>query len=413
MNGWNYKSAWQAIWAAWQSRVKVMVRGDSHLHFDRSRSVRLTKRLAYRRFVPRFDACLAPGTWSREYFEHYGARPERIFFVPHVVDVDFMESESQRSSAARAELRRQWKLREDSFVFLFVGKFTETKRPLDFVKALCEAAKQRKGIQGLMVGDGPLRPACEEFVSSHDAPVTFAGFLNQSQIVRAYVCGDVLVLPSIGETWGMVVNEAMACGRPSLVSDRVGCGPDLVMAHETGVIFPHGNVTALSSAMINMAANPAQTTDMGRKAQSHLKKYSVQGAVDGVLHALHTTVGGDGGCMHAVTPLDTRYRADALIDVAVPASFHDHSGMAQFTRRQHHTRGFSVSFCPGCRGARTETGCAATARTFRYLRCSRRCSAWPTPFPCSGRTMLSGVSSAAGYFRRARLRRRCCWPCWG
>lgn len=292
VNGWNYKSAWQAIWAAWQSGVKVMIRGDSHLHFDRSRSVRLTKRLAYPRFVPRFNACLSPGAWSREYFEHYGARRDRIFFVPHVVDVDFMESGSQRFSTERPDLRRRWKLREGSFVFLFVGKFTETKRPLDFVKALREAAKQCKHIQGLMVGDGPLRPACEEFVSSHDAPVTFAGFLNQSQIVRAYVCGDVLVLPSIGETWGMVVNEAMACGRPSLVSDRVGCGPDLVMAHETGGIYPHGNVAALSSAMVDMAANPVQSAEMGRKAQSHLRRsYSVQAAVEGVLQALQATVG--------------------------------------------------------------------------------------------------------------------------
>jgi glycosyltransferase involved in cell wall biosynthesis len=291
VNGWNYKSAWQAIWAAWQRGVKVMVRGDSHLHFDRSRSLRLIKRLAYRRFVPRFDACLAPGTWSREYFEHYGARPDRIFFVPHVVDVDFMESESQLCSAERPQFRRQWKLREDSFVFLFAGKFTETKRPLDFVKALCEAAKQGKHIQGLMVGDGPLRPTCEEFVTSHDAPVTFAGFLNQSQIVRAYVCGDVLVLPSIGETWGMVVNEAMACGRPCLVSDRVGCGPDLVMGHETGVIFPYGNVATLSSSMVNMATNPVQTTEMRLKARRRLKKYSVQAAVEGVLHALQATVG--------------------------------------------------------------------------------------------------------------------------
>jgi glycosyltransferase involved in cell wall biosynthesis len=291
VNGWNYKSAWQAIWAAWQSGVKVMVRGDSHLHFDRSRPVRLTKRLAYRRFVPRFDACLAPGTWSREYFEHYGARPDRIFFVPHVIDVDFMQSETRRLSAEGSDLRRHWNLREDSFVFLFVGKFTETKRPLDFLKAISEAAEQGKHIQGLMVGDGPLRPACEEFVSSHDAPVTFAGFLNQSQIVRAYVCGDVLVLPSIGETWGMVVNEAMACGRPCLVSDRVGCGPDLVMGHGTGVIFPHGNAAALASEMVNMAANPAQSKEMGRKAQSHLKKYSVQGAVEGVLYALQATEG--------------------------------------------------------------------------------------------------------------------------
>jgi glycosyltransferase involved in cell wall biosynthesis len=291
VNGWNYKSAWQAIWAAWKSGVKVMVRGDSHLHFDRSRSVKVTKRLAYRRFVPRFDACLAPGTWSREYFEHYGARPDRIFFVPHVVDFDFMERESRRLLAERPELRRQWNLRQDSVVFLFVGKFTETKRPLDFVKAVWEAAKQGKHIQGLMVGDGPLRPACEGFVTSHDAPITFAGFLNQSQIVRAYVCGDVLVLPSIGETWGMVVNEAMSCGRPSLVSDRVGCGPDLVIAHETGLIYPHGNVAALSSAMLNMAASPAQSAEMGHKAQRHLNEYSVQAAVDGVLHALQATVG--------------------------------------------------------------------------------------------------------------------------
>lgn len=291
VNGWNYKSAWQAIWGAWKSGIRVFVRGDSHLHFDRSRSVRLTKRLAYPRFVPRFDACLAAGSWSREYFEYYGARPERIFFVPHLVDVDFMESQSQRFSEERTELRRQWKLCKDSFVFFFVGKFTETKRPLDFVKAISEAAKQGKHLEGLMVGDGPLRPACEEFVRCHDAPVTFAGFLNQSQIVRAYVCGDVLVLPSIGETWGMVVNEAMACGRPCLVSDRVGCGPDLAMGHDTGVIFPHGNVAALASAMVNMAANPAQSTEMGRKAQNHLKTYSVQAAVEGVLQALRATVG--------------------------------------------------------------------------------------------------------------------------
>lgn len=268
-----------------------MVRGDSHLHFDRSRCLKLTKRLAYRRFVPRFDACLAPGVWSREYFEHYGARPNRIFFVPHVVDVSFMESESQRLSVERPALRRSWKLSEDSIVFLFVGKFTETKRPLDFVRAISDAAKQGKSVQGLMVGDGPLRPACEEFVDSHDAPVAFAGFLNQSQIVRAYVCGDVLVLPSIGETWGMVVNEAMACGRPCLLSDRVGCGPDLVIAHETGIIYPHGNVATLSSAMVDMAADPAQAAEMGHKAQSHLKKYSVQAAVEGVLHALQATVG--------------------------------------------------------------------------------------------------------------------------
>lgn len=291
VNGWNYKSAWQAIWAAWRSGVKVMVRGDSHLHFDRSRSVKLSKLLAYRRFIPRFDACLAPGIWAREYFEHYGARRDRIFFVPHVVDANSLRAESERLLARRCELRRSWKLRDNSIVFMFVGKFTETKRPLDFIKALCQAAKEREDIEGLMVGDGPQRAACEDFARSHGVPVAFTGFLNQSQIVRAYACGDVLVLPSVGETWGMVVNEAMTCGRPALVSDRVGCGPDLVIGDDTGEIFPHGDVAALAAAIVNMAANPERLVEMGSSAGSRIGKYSLRASVEGVLNALDAIVG--------------------------------------------------------------------------------------------------------------------------
>lgn len=290
VNGWNYKSAWQAIWAAWQSGVKVFARGDSHLHFDRSRSLKLTKLLAYRRFVPRFDACLAPGCWSREYFEYYGARPGSIFFVPHVIDAVFIQGENQRYGAQLSALRQAWNLQEESMVFLFVGKFTETKRPLDFVKAVNEAANREEGIEGLMVGDGPLRSACEQFVQSYNAPISFTGFLNQSEIIRAYVCGDVLVLPSVGETWGMVVNEAMACGRPALVSDRVGCGPDLIIPERTGLVFPHGDVPALAESMIKMAKNRVQVAQMGRDAKERLQKHSLQAAVDGVLQALETTV---------------------------------------------------------------------------------------------------------------------------
>jgi glycosyltransferase involved in cell wall biosynthesis len=299
VNGWHYKSAWQAIWAAWQSDVRVFVRGDSHLHSLRSRSVRLTKLVAYRRFVPRFDACLAAGEWSREYFAHYGARPDRIFFVPHVIDARYISSEGHRLSAMQSELRRLWGLREDSIVFLFVGKFTETKRPLDFVRAVYNASRNEGSVEGLMVGDGPLRGACEDFVRSHHAPVSFAGFLNQSQIVRAYASSDVLVLPSIAETWGMVVNEAMACRRPCLVSDRVGCGPDLVLPEETGIVFPHCNVPALAASMVKLARNPAHIAAMGRNAHDRLRSYSVEAAVGGVLQSLAVTLGSaESPCVH-------------------------------------------------------------------------------------------------------------------
>jgi glycosyltransferase involved in cell wall biosynthesis len=291
VNGWNYKSAWQAILAAWQSDVRVFVRGDSHLYAPRSLPLSLAKVVAYRRFIPRFDACLAAGEWSREYFAHYGARPDRIFLVPHVIDSEYMSSECQRLQAKRSELRQQWGLREDSVVFLFVGKFTEIKRPLDFVRALYDASRSEASVEGLMVGDGPLRRPCEDFVRSHKAPVSFAGFLNQSQIVRAYASGDVLVLPSAGETWGMVVNEAMACWRPCLVSDRVGCGPDLVLPEKTGVVFPHCNVPALAASMVKLARNPTLIAVMGENAHNRLRNYSVGVAVEGVLESLAATIG--------------------------------------------------------------------------------------------------------------------------
>lgn len=285
--GWNYKSAWQAIWAGWHAKIKVLVRSDSHLHTPRSLGKRMLKSVGYRQFIPRFDACLAVGKWSREYFLHYGASPDRIFFVPHAVNNDSLRSESQRLKPVRGELRKRWGLQEDAIVFAFAGKFVGEKRPMDFVQAIQRAQRSDSKIQGLMIGDGPLRIACEEFVRTHQIPVRFAGFLNQSQIATGYAACDALVLPSESETWGLVVNEAMACGRPCIVSDKVGCGPDLVVPRQTGAIFPLGDVEALSDAMIAVGQDSVQLAAMSAAANRKIRDYSVPVAVDGVVRCLN------------------------------------------------------------------------------------------------------------------------------
>lgn len=291
VNGWHYKSAWQAIWACWKSEVKVLVRGDSHLHTPRSRLKKLAKSVAYRRFIPRFDACLAAGQWSREYFLYYGARPERIFFVPHAVDSERIAAECRRWEPTRSELRTQWGLDEKAVVLVFAGKFIERKRPMDFVHAIDRAARKGAAVQGLMVGDGPLRADCEDFVRAHRSPIRFTGFLNQSQIVAAYVASDLLVLPSDGtETWGLVVNEAMACGRACIVSNRVGCGPDLIRPGQTGARYPVGDVHALAALMIDLVKYPSRLVTMGTHAQNRIKQYSVQAAVDGLTECLAAVV---------------------------------------------------------------------------------------------------------------------------
>ena len=148
VNGWHYKSAWQAIWACWRAGVKVAVRSDSHLHTRRSLAKRLVKQCAYPRFIRRFDGCLAVGKWSMEYFLHYGAEEKRIFFVPHAVNDSFFHAESERLRPVRAELRKSFGLDENAAVFMFAGKFIEKKHPMDFVRAIERASEKNSRIQG-------------------------------------------------------------------------------------------------------------------------------------------------------------------------------------------------------------------------------------------------------------------------
>ena len=287
ISGWHYKSAWQTMRACWKTKTPVMMRSDSHLHTDRSGVKRAAKWPLYRCFIPKLDACLAVGEWSRDYFLHYGAAPERTFIVPHAVDSEFFSQASAKLLSKRQNLRGQWGIRDASTVFLFAGKFIEKKRPLDFVRAIGAAAQSGAPVFGLMVGDGPLRSACEELTRIESFPISFAGFLNQSEIPTAYVAVDALILPSDGgETWGLVVNEAMACGRPCFVSDRVGCGPDLIEQDITGGVFPLGQMTKLVELITKYAAQPSRLSAMGQRAKEKVEGCSMETVVNSLVQAI-------------------------------------------------------------------------------------------------------------------------------
>jgi len=289
VHGWHYKSAWQAIRACWKARVPVLVRSDSHLKTPRSPLKRAAKWPLYKWSIPRLDACLPVGRWSRDYFLHYGADPARIFVVPHCVDSSRISGQARDLMPRREELRRKWQLAPGDTVWLFAGKFTEKKRPLDFVEAIGRARQLGSSVIGLMAGDGPLRTQCEAYAATHGAPITFAGFLNQTEIVQAYVAADALVLPSDGgETWGLVVNEAMLSALPCIVSDRVGCGPDLIEEGRTGDVFPLGGIEALAG-ILQRYARPTLSS-MGARAFEKIQNYSVESAADSLIEAVAHTL---------------------------------------------------------------------------------------------------------------------------
>ena len=289
VTGWNTRSHWQAMAACWRTGTPLLVRGDSHLGTPRSAVKRAAKEVAYRAFIPRFDGYLIVGERAREYLLHYGADRRRMHFAPHFVDAEFFRA--QAAAADRPALRERYGLAPDSRVVLFAAKFTDVKRPVDFVEAVAEVSRRRGGVEGLMVGDGPLRPEVEAAVARTGAPVRLAGFLNQSEMPGAYALADALALPSATETWGLVVNEAMACGLPVAASDTVGCVPDLVDEGVTGTSYPAGGgAGALAGALerlLPLVENPATR----RALASLTETYSLERCVEGVLSGVQRASG--------------------------------------------------------------------------------------------------------------------------
>lgn len=291
VQGWDVLSFWQAIVACWQTHTPVLVRGDSQLLTRRSLLKRSLKYLTYRWFVPKFNAYLVVGKRAEEYYLHYGADRNKMFFVPHCVDNYFFASAIAALESQRQSLRQSWGIPPDSLVFLFAGKLIAKKRPADFLKALEITCKYVQGISGLVVGDGPLRSELEILSKGAKLPVTFTGFLNQSEMPKAYVVSDILVLPSdSGETWGLVVNEAFASGLPAIASDSAGCVPDLIIPGQTGEVYPCGNVEKLAGIFKTLVFKKEHLREMGERAHRLIENYSIANSADGTLRAVQAVV---------------------------------------------------------------------------------------------------------------------------
>jgi glycosyltransferase involved in cell wall biosynthesis len=239
--GWALRSYWQAARACRRLGVPVLVRGDSHLGTRRNGALWAAKAVAFPYLLRRFDGFLYVGQRNREYLRHYGVPESRLFFSPHCVDNDAFAAASVAARDSEAHRERPRRV-------LFVGKLLARKHPADLLHAVARLAVRR--VEVVFAGSGDLEQELRQLAATLALPARFLGFVNQSQLPAVYASADILVLPSDGrETWGLVVNEAMACGIPAVVSDAVGCGPDLVEPGGTGAVFPLGDTGALAAAI--------------------------------------------------------------------------------------------------------------------------------------------------------------------
>ena len=276
--GWALRSYWQAAHACRRVGVPVFVRGDSQLSTDRRVALRLAKSVIFPHMLRRFDGYLYVGERHRQYLRHYGVPERRMFFSPHCVDNDAFAA---GAAAARAADTGAAAGRARGRV-LFAGKLIARKHPADLVRAV--ARLQMPSLEVAFAGSGELEPMLREFADRSHVPAEFLGFVNQSRLPAVYAGADVLVLPSDGrETWGLVVNEAMACGTPAVVSDAVGCGPDLIEEGGTGATFPLGDVAGLASAIERVLA--LDPDGRRRHLAAKMALYSPAQAAEGIVVA--------------------------------------------------------------------------------------------------------------------------------
>jgi glycosyltransferase involved in cell wall biosynthesis len=279
-------ATWLSLMAyagAWLSRTPVLVRTESHDIWARPAPTAALKSIVLRVLFRHTDAFLSIGEANQRFYERLGVGSDRLFWTPYGVDNEFFSSERERLLPERDAIRRELGIAPDEAVVVYSGKLIERKRVEDLLLA---ASRVGAKMAVLIIGDGPCRSRLLEATVRLGVKVLFVGFQNQTQLARYYVCGDVFVLPSRHETWGLVLNEAMLFEMPVIATTAVGAGVDLIEPHVTGFSYRSGDITRLAEYLELLAADPDRRHVMGRAARRLVGRYTYDACVEGITSAL-------------------------------------------------------------------------------------------------------------------------------
>lgn len=291
VHGYTRLASLSGILAAKRLGLKVMVRDEANGSAARRSVARAgARRLFYAALAHVADAFLAIGTLNREYYRRLGIAADRIFSVPYAVDNAFFRERAIDAGRRREELRRGLGLTAGRPVILFSGKLVPRKGPMLLAEAYQQLSKDGRSEPEpylLFAGDGELRGAIEKMAADLGwRSMRVLGFKNQTELPALYDLCDLFVLPSFYEPWGLVVNEVMNAARPVIVSDKVGCWPDLVKPEINGDVFPAGDAQALAGVMARVLADRDALLRMGEASRGVIGKWSFSEDLAGIRAAL-------------------------------------------------------------------------------------------------------------------------------
>ncbi|MFW5821374.1 MAG: glycosyltransferase family 4 protein [Bacteroidota bacterium] len=252
--GWNFKAHLSAM-RHFKGKIPILFRGDSTL-LDEQTGFRTALRRIFLKWIYRYiDTALYVGSSNKEYYLKHGLKEKQLVFSPHAIDNNrFIDKDDKAYEKESKKWRTALGFSDDDHVILFVGKFETKKDPFLLLEAFKKVQErgnlaQKHRLKLLFAGNGELEEELREKSAGYD--ISFLDFQNQSKMPVVYRLGDTLCLPSRGpgETWGLVINEALASGTKCIISDKAGCAKD--MSFNGNQVFASGNAEELADCLEN------------------------------------------------------------------------------------------------------------------------------------------------------------------
>ena len=287
--GYNYAASWEALWWATRlHRAEFVLWSESNGHDARTRKpwVERLKRF----FLKKCDRFVVPGKSSFEYLKSFGSAEEKIIIAPNAVDNSFFAMQAGEVKSHANQFRERLNL--PSRFILFVGRLVPEKGVFDLLEAYAKLGSDLQSEVGLVfAGDGVSKKALERRAKQIcRGVVCFPGFAQREDLAGVYALADALVLPTHSDPWGLVVNEAMACGLPIIVSRVAGCAADLVEDGWNGYVVPPQDPEKLCMAMNSMMRQYNMRQAMGAHSLERIRNYSPEACAAGLAAAATFTV---------------------------------------------------------------------------------------------------------------------------
>jgi glycosyltransferase involved in cell wall biosynthesis len=282
--GWAYDSHLKAM-RHFKNKMPVYFRGDSTLLDAKPGAKQLLRTIFLRWVYGHIDHAFYVGSDNDAYFKKYGMKDKQLTFAPHAIDNDrFAAERGEEASKIRSDLG----IKPTDILILFAGKFEEKKSPDLLLDAFLTLNIPNTHL--LFVGNGILETALKT-TAGKNSNVHFINFQNQLAMPAIYQACNLFCLPSQGpgETWGLAVNEAMAAGKPVLVSNKCGCAADLVNPGITGEICEAGNVSSLTKKLHLLIGDKNELIISGRNAKAKIAAWSFSKQADAMLNVINNS----------------------------------------------------------------------------------------------------------------------------